>query len=227
MNAYEYMRENRAYFEDLISRSTYHSNAIEGSTLTLAETYAIQWNDNSMSVTATARELYEAINLKYALTTAMSDSEPELREALIKKIAREVNRNVNELNDYRNVQVMIRGAEHVPPSPAQVRSQMMELVYAYNLDIREGRDAFLREANFHIRFERIHPFEDGNGRTGRVLLERGLMLSGYAPAVISKDSRAEYLELIATCDVDGLAKVLRDASEREQTRIDAFVAAEG
>lgn len=117
MNAYEYMWGNRAYFEDLISRPTYHSNAIEGGTLTLAETHAIQWNDNSMSITAMARELYETINLKYALTTAMSDHEPELRETLVKQIAREINHNVNELNDYRNVQVMIRGAEHVSPRP--------------------------------------------------------------------------------------------------------------
>lgn len=102
---------------------------------------------------------------------------------------------------------------------------MMELVYAYNLDIRDGRYAFAREADFHIRFERIHPFEGSNGRTGRVLLERGLMLSGYAPAVISKDARAEYLELIATRDVDGLAQILQDAFEQEQAHIDAFVAA--
>ena len=53
-----FMRGNRAYFEDFITRSTYHSNAIEGSTLSYAETYAILWNDNSLQVTATARELY-------------------------------------------------------------------------------------------------------------------------------------------------------------------------
>ena len=226
VGAYEYMRENRAYFEDFVSRATYHSNAIEGNTLTLAETYAIQWNDNSMSVTATARELYEAINLKFALTAAMDDPEPELRETLIKIIAREVNRNVSELDDYRRVQVMIQGAEHIPPSPQQVRTQMMELVYNYNLDVREGRDPYVREADFHIRFERVHPFEDGNGRTGRVLLQRGLMLSGLAPAVITKDSRAEYLQFIADRNVEGLATMLKAAVTAEEARIGAFKASQ-
>ena len=55
MDAVAFMRGNRAYFEDFITRSTYHSNAIEGSTLSYAETYAILWNDNSLQVTATAR----------------------------------------------------------------------------------------------------------------------------------------------------------------------------
>ena len=73
MNAYDYMRIDRGYFEDFVSRSTYNSNAIEGNTLTLAETYAIQWCDDSMEIRATARELYEAINYKYALSAGMED----------------------------------------------------------------------------------------------------------------------------------------------------------
>ena len=55
MDAVAFMRGNRAYFEDFMTRSTYHSNAIEGSTLSYAETYASLWNDNSLQVTATAR----------------------------------------------------------------------------------------------------------------------------------------------------------------------------
>ncbi len=69
----EFMRDHQAYFEDYVTRSTYHSNAIEGSTLSYAETYAILWNDNSMKVTATARELYEVINHKYALGVATAN----------------------------------------------------------------------------------------------------------------------------------------------------------
>lgn len=222
MTVIEFLKSNRAYFEDFITRSTYHSNAIEGSTLSFPETYAILWDDNSMSIKATARELYDAINHKYALSLALDDGGVELREPLIKAIAEQINKSVNDISGYRRVQVMIRGAEHIPPAPQQVVSLMMELVYAYNLDIRGGRDPFEREAEFHIRFERIHPFEDGNGRTGRILLNRGLLLSDVAPAVISIDDRAHYLDLIGHQDVAGLAGLLRRLSEAEAERIEAF-----
>lgn len=222
MSVIEFLKSNRAYFEDFITRSTYHSNAIEGSTLSFPETYAILWNDNSMSIKATARELYDAINHKFALPLALDDGSVEPRESLIKAIAEQINKNTNDISGYRRVQVMIRGAEHIPPAPQQVVSLMMELIYAYNLDIRGGRDPFEREAEFHIRFERIHPFEDGNGRTGRILLNRGLLLSDVAPAVISVDDRAHYLDLIGHQDVAGLAGLLRRLSEAEAERIEAF-----
>lgn len=219
------------YFEDFVTRSTFHSNAIEGNTLTLPETYAILWNDNSIEVRVTARELYEAINLKRALTSAMKDREPELRETLIERISTQIGRNISELDDYRRVQVMIRGAEHMPPPPALVRQMMMELVYDYNNDVRSGREPLAREADFHIRFERSHPFEDGNGRTGRVLLERGMLLSGLASAAITRGRRADYLVLLADLtllaerDVDGLAALLAELSRLEERRIEAFRAA--
>lgn len=224
-SVYDFMLENRDYFEDFITRSTYHSNAIEGSTLSLAETYAILWGDNTLKVRATALEFYEAVNHKYALSIAMEDRDPELRESLVKAVARQINRNINEIDGYRRVQVMIRGAEHMPPVPASVPQRMMELVYRYNLDVREGRDPFEREADYHIRFERIHPFEDGNGRTGRILLERGLMLSGLEPPVITVDQRAEYLELLAAGDTAALANMLEKLCEAERERIEAFRAA--
>ncbi len=219
MNALQFMREHRDYFEDFVTRSTYHSNAIEGSTLSYAETYAILWNDNSLEVKATARELYEAINHKYALATAM-DGGGQLTEALIKQIARDVNRNINELDGYRRIGVLIRGAEHLPPAANQVNQLMMQLVYEYN---RDGEtDPFLREARFHIRFERIHPFEDGNGRTGRILINRGLMNGGFPPVVVPFDRRAEYMDLLAKGDADGLADMFRGLSEEESRRIEYF-----
>lgn len=218
----EFLKSNRPYFEDFITRSTYHSNAIEGSTLSFPETYAILWNDNSMSIKATARELYDAINHKYALNLALDDESAGLRESLIKDVAIQINKNINEVSGYRRVQVMIRGAEHMPPSPQQVIPQMMELVHFYNLDLQSRRDPFEREAEFHIKFERVHPFEDGNGRTGRILLNRGLLLSDIPPAVISIDDRARYLNLIAQQDVKGMVELLRGLSHAEGERIKAF-----
>lgn len=220
MDPIAFMRGNREYFEDFVTRSTYHSNAIEGSTLSYAETYAILWNDNSLKVTATARELYEAINHKYALDAALRDVRAPLSERLVKEIAQTINKNINEMGGYRTVSVLIRGAEHIPPKPNQVNQLMMQLVYEYNHD--EEADPFGREARFHVRFERIHPLEDGNGRTGRILINRGLLRAGLAPIVVPFERRAEYLAMLANGDADGLADMLRSLSRTEEERIAAF-----
>lgn len=224
MDAHAFMRGNRAYFEDFVSRSAYHSNAIEGSTLSLAETYALLFPGDPMRIAATPREIHEAINYKYALDTAMAAEGP-LTDTAVISIGKAINRNISEIGSYRRVQVVIRGAEHIPPAPGQVNQMMRSLLHDYALDIEEGLDPFLREARFHVRFERIHPFEDGNGRTGRILLSRGLLLSGLPPAVVRADARAEYLSLIAEQDADGLAGMLSDLSSAEAERIGSFRAA--
>ena len=216
MDAVAFMRGNRAYFEDFMTRSTYHSNAIEGSTLSYAETYAILWNDNSLQVTATARELYEAINHKYALSLALEEMQVTLSERLVKRIAQAINKNINEIGGYRTISVLIRGAEHIPPKPNQVNQLMMQLVHEYNH--ADDVDPYLREARFHIRFERVHPFEDGNGRTGRILVNRGLLQAGLAPVVVPFERRAEYLAMLADGDSDGLAEMLRSLSHSEDER---------
>lgn len=223
MDVAAFMHDNREYFEDFITRSTYHSNAIEGSTLSYAETYAILWNDNSLRVTATARELYEAINHKYALDVALGNLEDPLSERLIKDVAQAINKNINEIGGYRTVSVLIRGAEHIPPRPNQINQLMMQLVYERNHD--DAVDPFDREARFHIRFERIHPFEDGNGRTGRILVNRGLVKEGLAPVVVPFELRAAYLELLAQGDAEGLAAMFRDLSAKEEERIVRFAEA--
>ena len=107
-----------------------------------------------------------------------------------------------------------RGAEHIPPKPNQVNQLMMQLVYEYNHD--DDVDPYLREARFHIRFERIHPFEDGNGRTGRILVNRGLLQAGLAPVVVPFERRAEYLAMLAGGDPDGLAEMFRRGSSRSR-----------
>ena len=212
MDAVAFMRGNRAYFEDFMTRSTYHSNAIEGSTLSYAETYAILWNDNSLQVTATARELYEAINHKYALSLALEEMQVTLSERLVKRIAQAINKNIE-----------MPVADWNAPKPNQVNQLMMQLVHEYNH--ADDVDPYLREARFHIRFERVHPFEDGNGRTGRILVNRGLLQAGLAPVVVPFERRAEYLAMLADGDSDGLAEMLRSLSHSEEERIAAFAEA--
>ena len=121
------MRSNRDYFEDFVTRSTYHSNAIEGSTLTRGETYALLWNDNSMTVKTTPREFYEAVNHKAAFALACGGLEEPLSERLIKDINRAINKDINDYAGYRTVGVVILGMDYVPPEANQV-PQLMAVI---------------------------------------------------------------------------------------------------
>lgn len=164
MELIDFIVENREYLEDFTTRSTYHSNAIEGSTLTYAETYAILFNDNSFKVSnKEPREIYEAINHKKAiffLLDRLKNKEFDLTEQFIKQINEIINQDIKDTSGYRNVKVMIKGSDHIPPLPEQINSLMLYFVHNYNQDI--NTDIFYKIASYHLEFESIHPFEDEN-----------------------------------------------------------------
>lgn len=222
MNILEFILSNNNYLQDLVTRSTYHSNSIEGSTLTYAETYAILYNDNSFKISGKEpREIYEAINHKKALELIFETlkNNEALDERLIKKINEIINNNIKDTDGYRTIQVFIRGSEHIPPAPERIPNLMNYYIYNYNHD--EG-DIFLKIAKYHIEFEKIHPFEDGNGRTGRLLLNYELLKNNLPPIVISKDDRVKYFEIIRNNDYNTLADWFRELSENERERMKKF-----
>jgi len=222
MTILEFILNNKEYLEDLITRSTYHSNAIEGSTLTYAETYAILYNDNSFKIEGKEpREIYEAINHKKALELVFKNlqNKEEFDERFIKKLNETINRDIKDTEGYRAVQVFIQGSEHIPPEPEKVPNLMIYYIYNYNHD---EQDIFAKIAKYHIEFEKIHPFEDGNGRTGRLLLNYELLKNDLPPVVIEKDDRVKYFEYLRNNDGKGLAQWLRKLSNREKNRMDRF-----
>ena len=222
MTILEFALNNNDYLEDLITRSTYHSNAIEGSTLTYAETYAILYNDNSFKIEGKEpREIYEAINHKKALELVFKNLQNDdgFDERFIKKLNETINRDIKDTEGYRPVQVYIRGSEHIPPAPEKIPNLMTYFVYNYNHD---EEDIFTKIARYHIEFEKIHPFEDGNGRTGRLLLNYELLKNDIPPVVISKEDRVKYFEFLRKNDSTGLAEWLRDLSTEEKERMEKF-----
>ena len=222
MTILEFMLSHKEYLEDFITRSTYHSNAIEGSTLTYAETYAILYNDNSFKIQGKEpREIYEAINHKKALELVFQNiqNNGELDERFIKHLNERINKDIKGIEGYRKVQVFIQGSEHIPPEPEKVPNLMLYYIYNYEHDEQE---IFTKIAKYHIEFEKIHPFEDGNGRTGRLLINYELLKNNLFPVVIEKEDRIKYFEYLRDNDNLGLAKWLKELSDREEERIKKF-----
>ena len=181
--------------EEFMIENTYHSNAIEGNTLTLRETALILQEGITIGEKP-LKEHLEVIGYRDAFTYVLSlaDTHTALTEQIIKNIhALVLMDDVNNKGVYRNVPVTILGATHTPPQPYLVPVQMEELVRDYN-NRKPDQHIIEAVAEFHLRFEGIHPFIDGNGRTGRLILNLELIKAGLLPVNIKFADRRKYYE---------------------------------
>lgn len=149
----------------------------------------------------------------------LKENNISLTEKLIKKVNEIINKDTKDSIGYRKVQVFIQGSEHIPPKPEKIINLMQYFIYNYNNDIN---DIYTRIAKYHIEFEKIHPFEDGNGRTGRLLINYELLKNNLPPVVISKDDRIKYFEFLKNTDIIGFSNWLKELSEQENERISNF-----
>lgn len=185
--------------EDLVLRWTYHSNAIEGNTLTLKETKVAL--EGITIGGKTMREHFEAINHREAIffvEDLVKKNEP-LTEWQIKSIHQLILKNIDDKNAgvYRKTNVIISGAEHVPPDALHVESEMQNFINWYETE-GVSLHPVERAARVHSDFVKIHPFVDGNGRTSRLLMNLELMKKGFPPAVLPVEKRLEYYEALDT-----------------------------
>ncbi len=183
--------------EDLVLRWTYHSNAIEGNTLTLKETKVAL--EGITIGGKTLREHFEAINHKDAIIfmKELAQKEDRLSEYSIKQIHSLILKNIDDENKgkYRTTNVIISGAEHKPPQSFEVQSKMEEFIKNYNENITKLHPVEL--ASFvHIEFVKIHPFIDGNGRISRLLMNLELIKAGFPSVVIELEDRLEYYKAL-------------------------------
>jgi len=179
--------------EDLIVRWTYHSNAIEGNTLTLRETkVALE------GITVGGKSLVEhleAVNHRDAillLEEIVEGNEP-LDERTIRSLHHLILRGINDGNAgrYRTVNVRISGADHMPPDQLLV-PELMEKFIAWYRDEAASLHPVERAARVHSDFVKLHPFVDGNGRTSRLLMNLELLKAGFPASVMHVERRLEY-----------------------------------
>ena len=186
LTAGEFARLN----EEFIVEYTYNSNAIEGNTLTLRETDLVL-----RGLTIDSKPLkdhMEAVGHKEAfdfVSELVKDNVP-ISEGIIKQIHYLVLADKREDRGvYRRVPVRIMGAQHEPVQPYLIEPKMEQLLYDFAASTEH---IVTKLARFHIEFEGIHPFIDGNGRTGRLLVNLELMKSGLTPIDIKFTDRIAY-----------------------------------
>ena len=197
---------------------TYHSNAIEGNTLTLRETKVVL---EGITVGGKSlREHLEAISHRDAILyveNIVARGEA-MSEWQIRNIHTLVLKGIDdaEAGHYRRENVAISGASTTPPDFLQLAGEMALLVDWYQH--AAPTHPVSRAAQLHARFVRIHPFVDGNGRTGRPLLNFELMKAGYPPAVIRKEDRLAYYDALDAACVsgahEGITELVAQAVER-------------
>ena len=178
--------------EEFLTEYTYNSNAIEGNTLTLRETDMVL---RGLTIDKKSlKEHLEVIGHKEAFdyVKQLVSENVEISEKLIRDIHYLVLADKkDDRGVYRRIPVRIMGAEHEPVQPYLIVPKMEELLERYK---NSTEDIVTKLARFHIEFEDIHPFIDGNGRTGRLLINLELMKAGYPPIDIKFSDRLKYYE---------------------------------
>ena len=197
--------------EEFIVGNTYHSNAIEGSTLTLRET-ALILGEGVTIAEKPLKEHLEAIGHRdaFGYVSELAKKGSPVTERVIKDIHSLVLMSDRENRGvYRSVPVRIMGANHVPPEPYLIPENMAKLISDYET-ITKQKNPVEAAAEFHARFESIHPFIDGNGRTGRLLLNLELMKNGLLPVNIKFADRAKYYDAFEDYRITGNCGMLAD-----------------
>ncbi len=210
--------------EEFLIDFTYNSNAIEGNTLTLKET-AIALEGMTVDQKPLKDHL-EAVGHRDAFLYVqdVAKNNLPLSEYVIKCIHALVLINRPEdRGQYRRIPVRVAGAYTEPVPPYLIEEKMAEL-----LAVNEGRVDIMttveRVALFHLEFEGIHPFIDGNGRTGRLILNLELIRNGYPPINVKFTDRRRYYDAFDAFYRDGDPGAMIDlVAEYVEGRLDEYL----
>ena len=200
--------------------SNYHSNAIEGNSLTLGETRSLILH----GLTAHGKPIRDYLDIKghdeavKAIEDAVKRNE-DLNEVFTRNLHKVLLKEPYEIDaitpegqptkrlisigDYKTQPNNVRtstGEIYYFTPPEQVKPAMSDLIDWYRRNENEGEHPIVIAATFHYRFVRIHPFDDGNGRMARLLMNMILIKHGYTVAIIPREERDQYIQTLEQAD---------------------------
>ena len=212
------------YMEDMLVRMAHHSTAIEGNTLTQAETISILIH-NFIPRDMSEREYYEVKNYRKVFNTLL-EADRKITTELIKKYNKDIMENLHDLNGkFKTTQNLILGVEFEPTKPYLVPFEIEDWCnnLSYRLDNAKTNEEKVEIImDQHIKFEKIHPFNDGNGRTGRLLIIHSCLKENLEPIIIPKEEKGKYINLLASENLKELTKWALQLQEKERDRIEKF-----
>ncbi|MDK6804580.1 Fic family protein [Aerococcus sp. UMB7834] len=213
------------YLKDLLVRLAYHSSAIEGNTISLPETVSIIVENALPNQSKSIREFYEIENHKQAFAYLLEalDNDETLSVSMVKKIhALLTDRLQHDRGQFKSSQNAIVGAEFKTASPQETPLLVSQWVDNILYRLEKQEEVLTVLADSHITFERIHPFSDGNGRTGRLILLFLAMKYLKTPVIINQEARAKYIEYLANQDTANLTLMLEESYQYEKERMMQF-----
>lgn len=213
------------YMEDLLVRMAHHSTAIEGNSLTLGDTKSILVY-NRISHAMNMREFYEVRNYKELQIFLEQKINSPIEISDIQEINKILLRDIDSRGGrFKVIPNIVIGANFVPTPPYQVPEELKK--WTDDLQWRmenahDDKEKTLAIMEQHLRFEHIHPFADGNGRTGRALMIWSCLGNHIIPIVIEKEQRDDYIRALNDKNIPALLEMAEKIQTQEKERIEIF-----
>ncbi|RDU74466.1 cell filamentation protein Fic [Helicobacter anseris] len=224
--------ENENYLKDLTIRMAHHSTAIEGNTLTQDQTASIIL-DGFIPSHTNEREFFEVRNYRFVIPKILEfyqqnlQNNQKLNTNQIKELHSIVMDNLIEnKGQFKVIPNLIVGANFETSKPYLVPTHLQEMLNNLDYQINSAKDddqkleAILQS---HFHFEKIHPFNDGNGRVGRLIMFYFCIENNITPFVIQKEQKSLYISILRESNLTEFKKLAKDLQEIELNRLQIFL----
>ncbi|MBU1030876.1 MAG: Fic family protein [Nanoarchaeota archaeon] len=211
----EFLKLNNLTQEEILKQFViefaFNTASIEGNTITLKQAQNLLM-ENLTPKNKTLREIYDLQNTEKVFLNIYENLNQKLDEDLICKIHSSLLENIDIRTGYRTEEVRVFKMNFKSTPGKYVKADMNILINWYKENEHKLHPLVLATM-FHHKFEKIHPFMDGNGRTGRMLMNFILLKNNYPPIIIRKKNRTEYLNKLNKADECGLDKTKKEYYE--------------